>query len=496
MKNLLTTAAFSALLLSLAAQDDYRLFRPGVQYLYEFSVGTDSPDSPFAGMLLSSDSCATAYASLRMSDLTEQLGQFGCLLIMPSFAGYTICHSEEETVMHMNFDQTFRIRQNALPGENWQAGLGIDRPVFGQVSEVRWETFFGLSDSVKYFLFYKIADDGSTQYVPAPGRPVRISKQYGLLSGFGFRDIHLFEYDTPFSLRGMSAPQVGLQNPGKSDFFNLSPGDEFHVAEENTMHSPPLPVQHRLSILRLTDNTLNNATQELTLRFNAQTLSYKQAPPPASSFYDTVFVASEIYEQTIRLDELDFLDAQPGALVPVEEPSAGIYALTVLREIDLCGQLSKYTGYPVYVEDSSCAQILLDANEGHAYYTGAAGPFFFDFSFIGYSTRQLAYYRRGEESCGAPFDFTPLSAREAWAGGSFALFPNPAGGQFQLQAQWNYPCDAVIQLFSAEGRLLTELRRAHTNMLQETFPTLPPGYYVVRVTGAGQAVVLPVTVQR
>ena len=73
------------------------------------------------------------------------------------------------------------------------------------------------------------------------------------------------------------------------------------------------------------------AFSALLLSLAAQTLSYKQAPPPASSFYDTVFVASEIYEQTIRLDELDFLDAQPGALVPVEEPSAGIYALTVLR---------------------------------------------------------------------------------------------------------------------------------------------------------------------
>ena len=495
MKNLLTTAAFTAMLLSLTAQNDYRLFRPDVQYLYEFPMALDFPDSPLAGMLLSSDSCATAYASQRLSDLTEQLGQFGCILIMPSFAGYTICHSEEETVMHMNFDQTFHIRQNAQPGESWQAGLGIDRPVFGQVSEVQWETFFGLSDSVKYILFYKIADDGSTQYVPAPDRPVRISKQYGLLSGFGFRDIHMFEYDTPFSLRGMSAPQVGLQNPGKSDFFNLGIGDEFHVAVQNAMHSPPLPIQHRKSILRLTEYTLNSATQVLTLRFNAQTLSYKQPPMPALTYYDTVFVASEIFEQTIPLDELDFLDAQPGALVPVSDPWES-QAVAILRETGLCGQLSKYTGYPAHVVDSICMQPYTDVNEGNAFHTGAAGPYYYDFTFIGYSSRQLQYYRRGEESCGTPFDFTPLSVREAWAGGRFTLFPNPAGGQFQLQAQWNAPCDAIIQLFSAEGRLLMERRRAHTDALQEEFQAIAPGYYVVRVIGDGRSVALPLIVNR
>ncbi len=500
MKNLLTTAAFAAMFFSLAAQDDYRLFRPGVQYLYDYPEADSncSHDEPaIVGMKLSADSCAEAYTTARMTDFAEQIDIFGCLPVMGSFAGNRICHSGEETVLHFRLlseAMAFRIRQGAVPGEVWEAAFD-ERPVYGTVSEVRRETFLGLSDSVKYLLFYTLSDDGAPQYIPAPARPVRISKQYGLLSGFWFRDnIFRFRHDHTFHLRGMSDPPVGMQNPGLSDFFNMNIGDEFHVEEQNALWTPI--VQYRKSILRLAEYHLDAATQSLYLGFDAQTLSYRRLPAPAYTYYDTVFVPAGVFEQTFQLDQLDFLDAQPGALYLGPDPFDGVRPVH-LTETQLCGLLSKRIGYPFLQEDSARLYLLLDAPDGDVYHTGAAGPYYNYFTFTGCSSRYLQYARRGEESCGNPFDFSSISSvRDSWASGSFSLFPNPAGGQFHLHALWNAPCDVIIQLFSAEGRLLVERRRAHTDVLREEFQGIEPGYYVVRVRGEGQSVALPVVVHR
>jgi hypothetical protein len=383
-----------------------------VQYLYEYPEAMLNYESPLVGMRLEGDSCAVAYTALRTIDMDEQIEFIGCIWPMPSFAGYEVCHSEDETILTMTFGQALHIRQSAVVGESWDAGFAswnynVLGNLFGRVSEVRWDTFLGLADSVKYILFYSVGTNGNIQYWPAPDRPARISKQYGFLSGPWFRDLGVSDHS--LHIKGMSDPPVGLQNPSQSDFFDLNPGDALHVYEKDLSYGTEgHHILFRNSILHFTEQIFDTLAQTLSLHYNAQKLSFRRSLSAPIIYYDTVFVASEPFMQVFYLNQLEFLNMQPGALRFPEFTSIDGGRTVILKKTGLCGQLEKYPGMPFDQRFPDCFWWpLFDTQWGESYLQNAAGLYYDVVSPWGFNHRQLVYYSRGETNCGTPYDFTP-----------------------------------------------------------------------------------------
>ncbi|MEO0734500.1 MAG: hypothetical protein AAFZ52_16810, partial [Bacteroidota bacterium] len=205
----------------LFAQRDYQLFRPGVQYLYEQPFVDPPPlvsysreEPHLLGMLLDADGCAEAYSSLDVA--TDY-----CVSVVPSFAGYRVCQGMDSTWLDCGEHGRLLLLPGAKVSAEWTALQAETGAIRARVTELAEEDFLGSTDSVKSITLY-YADSN------APiGAPIRISKQYSLISGKFFWNLAA-QGEDELPLVGLGDPERGLQNFTAEDVLDVQLEDEWH----------------------------------------------------------------------------------------------------------------------------------------------------------------------------------------------------------------------------------------------------------------------------
>ncbi len=403
------------------AQNDYQLFRPGVQYLYEDPGYSNNPyqiSSQYYGVRVDSMGCYELYSTVEGGDAGLPTT---CLFERPSPFGYSICQTADSTVMDFDDNDPFVLYQSATVGARWRAydgGIGIT----AEVLSVDTVSVLGLPDSVKTIGFF--ANDTASI-----GEQVRISQRYGLLEAPRF-------YNFPFErsalrLAGMSEPAVGVQLPDESAYGLAAVGDTFQIETYNA-RLPPFGISDRSDRTFTTFTVLEVDTSDGEVyRYRAQGTFYEYLDGYQATATDSVFDFT-----ALRLPE-ELRGVQPGQAVPTTTGDSSSLSLVKLYEDD-CGLLRVRLSTPVRFEEDGCGsdESQVDGGPGPVYTTGV--PVWLDSitSVGGPYQSILRYYSTVDRQCGTLLDPTDIiiSVREFNAAfdAQFEVFPNPTSGQLNV----------------------------------------------------------------
>jgi hypothetical protein len=399
MKHLFFTCLFSACSITLFAQEtfDFMLFRPGVQYLYdnpEFAVSTGSS---VIGMKLE----GTDTEGYSEAYLSAEYGEFGpCTSLIPSFAGRAVYQAEGRTIMAMDSARTDLVilENGAALGESWAATPSIT----AQVDSIREETFWSLTDDVKYISF-RNTSDGSPVAVT-----IRISRNHGLLTGTYFRE--LTTTTSPLTLISLSQPQIGPQLPKLSDIINIPIGTELNIKRERSSEESRFTSVFREEQLTVLNNSFDEESGKARIDYIKNEYRYIQRAPDYLSQdqeFDENVQERFVYDLALH----SFLDAQPGEVVfPTfdwwgniqSNPQMGILRAKVFDCFGLGIGLPWLTRWDTI---NNCGHPPQESGTYGYYFSNLGGPYFTGGCCSLYNNDLIGAF--GEDiNCGESFDLT------------------------------------------------------------------------------------------
>ncbi|MFM9952369.1 MAG: T9SS type A sorting domain-containing protein [Saprospiraceae bacterium] len=486
---LLLSLLFSAPFLS--AQSDWQLFRPGVQYLFDYE-NAGYLESPLLGVKIDAEPCTEMYPALRFR------GEFECNEIAASFLGYEVCQTQDEARLRVRDDEYVTIRTNTDAGEVWPAYIQNGDTVWAEVFSIQDMDFLGLTDEVKAIYFYRQENGGAQEFIPAENHPILVSRQYGLISSFWFRDFPNYTSEAPtesilMPLAGLSEPEVGLQNPGWEDIFSFQTGDELHILNINESiyygsqgENLGFVLEKAFLKATITNVEMTVSPQQISFQYNAQRIKTKRVTPPTGTY--EVFpleTFSGVWEYTLA--GLEYLDFQPGALLLETQGDDTIQIRTVvLGDASFCDRSTKGLGTPLIRTENCGYQSLIDSGPGNFYRDGLAGPYYYDYGFGGSSTRDVAYFRQDTFECGTPFDFDQITSTDEIPDAPvITLGPNPTAGPLRLQLPQGLVAD--LKLYDPHGRLLLSENQAQ-GTVDWNLNALPAGAYQISASQDGKMI--------
>ena len=466
----------------LTAQNDFQLFRPGVQYLYENMVYKGSNpfliESQYYGLRVDSLGCEELYTTL--GGYANEPSVFTCEV---SFAfGDSVCQTADSTVFHYRLSGAFVLYQQAGVGERWVAFRDAGVDIVAEVVSVDTATVLGLPDSVKRIRFY-------TEEEAAVGLEALISKRYGLVRGQRFDQI-LFE-NFAYELAGMDGPVAGVQLPEPESYSLAAVGDTFQIESYNYLPKPfgsPTPNTRRYSSFTILEVDSSRA-EVYGYRARGDFYDYNAGAADTLTGYRAVALDTT-FEFTAERLPARLRGVQPGQAILAEGQDSSRLAMVSLFK-DSCGLLRIRASTPVTIQQGE--QCGLDDSQ----VDGGPGPVYTQEVPVtldslsgqsGFQWAGLRYLSSGDRQCGTFVDPTDLrvSVREMLYNFTMQLYPNPVRDQLTvelLEGGQQYS----LQILSMTGaRLLTV-----PNVRQSaTIPTadLPEGTYLLLITQGGRPV--------
>lgn len=479
------TLVFFATLFSMAlhAQAPYQLFRPGVQYLYEFPEA-DFTESQYVGIKVEAGACTPTYSGFQRNILED------CQGLGHAFIGAKVCQTDSTARLYFTDvgDTTYlEIRTLAPVNQPWPANIPGpgENQIWGEVKQLQEDSFLGLTDSVKYIYFFTINNTGGETLLPAPNRPLKVSRQYGLVGAFWLHDFPIgYFFNTNsgvLTIAGMSNPQLGIQDTRLDEVFNLQMGDELHIYTKQTVPANQgYYFEYTYLKATITGVSVNAITQVLQYQYMGPQLITRDGPqaPAEDTLYDPM--TEGVWEY--YLPDLEFLNQQPGSVF-VQSDFVGTISV---RNSELCDRTAKYVAYPLEdFNQDGCLGQLLDGSESASYIDGLGGPYYNSFGFAGERKRLLQYYRKGADMCGTPFDFSSVTSVSAPTAIDVTLGPNPTSGPVTIHLPIGSSFE--LALFDAYGRKIKAQNDAGGTVFWD-LTGMPAGVYYLRVAQHGRQV--------
>ena len=436
---------------------DWQLFRPGVQYLYE---KPDLAEPAYLGMRLNGIGEEPAYESLREVDSRFRQR-------VPSFAGLRVEQQPAGTTL-LFYTDTMHLRTGAQTGTQW---IAMDSTL-ATVDSVRLETFFGLTDSVKYISFEQRGN--------AKPLDIRISKNYGLLTGTYFYDL---EANASLPLVGLSQPMVGIQAPSFASLTSFEAGDEYHTRLIETFDDNA-PVSYRITETKAIVESVDRVGDSLVFVHILKDDLQFRGSRPTSGYSDSIYRESRTETIAYDLQQQPWMGSQIGQFLPLTiNGETESYSMARLSENSFCsGPVLQLEAYQPSTEEG--AFDLQTFSWNGEYFDGLAGPFnrYVEGSHL---VEELLFYDKAGCSDGTPLDFNGLidGVNDFIPDERIRLYPNPAKTQIFLEV----PTDLgalSIRVFSGLGRQVAFLP-ASTGDRTIRLQSLPPGVYTVLLSGPG-----------
>lgn len=311
----------------------------------------------------------------------------------------------------------------------------------------------------------------------------------------------IFEYQTkgqndPVSgLRGITQPNLGVQNLPKEAFFTMQAGDTIQILErysEDLYNEDTYLYQQDIYLARNT-SPIGDTIFFTIDRAKFGTSNLQVLPPPSRSVViDTIPLNTPAYQRLDRdLGEMYAPDFRASAWIPewrthrqfgrLMKPMS---LLDTVRTIDTCYKI-RGRGY---AGNEFWHSWLLDT-----YMEGLGGPYwgkwFFLFDLI--IIRDVTYFHTTSGQGGTYLNFdslmhvTPPRPESLLA---FTLSPNPNAGDFQVQLSEALALQPLqLQLLAVDGRVVQVLRTQGEAVVDVRTDGLAPGMYLLRVAADGYA---------
>jgi hypothetical protein len=388
------------------------------------------------------------------------------------------------------YGDSIEIRSLAEVDETWNA-LQISPTEFleAKVLSIEEMEFLGIVDTVKTIGFTGRNDQGqSFPYVNTQNLPIRISKHYGLINTwnftrfpFGYEPIYNpIIYQTPrlFPIRGMSSPELGIQNLRREEIYDFQPGDVLHVVS-GSLEEGVIEVREILS----REGTNENPTYQVALARIGYLNDYANPANYQWSEADTLWtdmglaLAWEYYGQ-VDIDRLPHESTQ--------DTARDGYTFNNMY-MDEFGHRSKVSAQEVVLltdeEQDGCWEetfyfSICNPIPFFEFREGLGGPYMEcvgDDNGLDYFTR-LVYYEKGDSIWGEPITWEPfLSTRDIKR--NFRVYPNPTSGELFIDLPHAFD---RLEVMDYSGRVLSEKKFSAVSQMKLDLSFLNKGIYLIR----------------
>ena len=210
---------------------DYQCIRDNATYFY--SDGTNIKAIQIDSVVSSAEGLVYYnYPSLGPTDNSECLTRFG-----PSWIGRKVLVKPDgDNIFYNKNNESITIKTTGIVGEYWTCyQFSNGNYIKATITEIEEMEFLGLTDSVKTITFQTYNPSGNPITHSVNNKYLELTRNYGFLRTVNFKlfpdltegiEGMYYEIFTQFELKGISDPQVGIQNLTLSSSWDFNVGDE------------------------------------------------------------------------------------------------------------------------------------------------------------------------------------------------------------------------------------------------------------------------------
>lgn len=402
-----------------------------------------------------------------------------------SWIGKKVIIKSNGITVFLNKDSdSVKIKTNANINETWTAYLFPDSSmVIATVMNFDTLGFLGLVDSAKTIGFKVFDKKMNPLNHILNSMSIILSKNYGFVKTLNFGmfpgfDIYYYEDQLQeFTLAGLSAPKLGIQNPEWYNVNDFQVGDEIHVSYESSEWYDPAYV---VSDLQLT------IYKYLERNENADSIVYKIERTQSLKKTAIANITFTYLHDTIEsiIKPWPLFEKLPGEVI-VEENWA--YALSMNADTLMSKTIpSVYERFQQNSEScwsNCCADGCFPTD---TYIKGLGGPYYECSNVFsgGGLVNKLVYYKKGSESWGVPLVIT--SVPNIRIADKIVIYPNPAKNRIFIQIQ-NLEFPILLEVLNMEGLVLLT-NRVDSNSSSVNIEILKSGIYIYRLTTNGERI--------
>jgi hypothetical protein len=468
MKNFLILSGFLALHISTLWAQNYQSIHPEKVYTYQFT------DQGVSFIRVVSAEESEAGTALHFAPNIQEVG-FNCYDIFgATWLGPKVIVQENGDNLFFNeTNDTIRIRTQANEGEPWIVYQDENRIIQSRVAEIKLSEIHGQPDSVKVIEFRVFTSHMEETEHPLNNKTMELSKNFGLtkiLPLLRFPDMTIY-YEEIFesSLLGISDPALGIRNITWLDVMDFEPGDEIHIVEKTR----DADLDHNT----LTHRTINSILRYLERTDFSDSIIYRKERIISDKTNITPGdITTEIFtHDTIPKSyaKCDYFNVYAGEPVLVDNPYSNFTHWQ---------SGSKILNYRFFDGDEHCnEEVHYDGCFPMGFYSrGLGGPYFYCDDFFHTSSRELVFYKKGDQTWGTPLVI--LSTPETSIEQLVSVYPNPANDRLwvSLPAGLSY---VIFELMDLTGKVVVRERIDQGENIIN-LGNISPGIYLYRLADA------------
>jgi hypothetical protein len=385
----------------------------------------------------------------------------------------------------------FTIKSNALTGENWHFYNYhfANNYIEATVAQVNTSNFIGISDSVKTIILQRKDASGQNISDPVNGQKILLSKHYGLIRLPKFDE---FKSNLRFlDICGKTEPVAGRTNLTFEQIFDFQPGDEFHIAFDNSPYTFWYPYESGFIIQHILERINGTNTDTVSYKIaECKTSTYSQGmgQTTITNTSDTVitkFIKSNYTVFAFEPKEPQLIENWPYELT---ENQMGLSATGVLFKTGIPWTLTNAT-WPLWGDETQqCWNYAMIDDFGNSayYYKGLGGPYHYYWGIITGNFKKLVYYKKGTETWGTPLScdsILQVGLPELKKISEISIYPNPSSGNITISVPERFSLPGELELFDISGRKVIQ---GSISQHQQTvdLSIFPAGLYSFKLTSS------------
>ena len=358
-------------------------------------------------------------------------------------------------------NDTYRILSRRAVGQSWNFYNyhTINHHLKAKVTEISFQNFIGLSDSVKVITLTR--EDASGQLVTDPlnGQQILLSKNYGLIRLPRF-DTFL-DYNFFYDIAGKTNPQTGVTNLKTLGIYDFQPGDELHTVWHSQEWSPaPYTIIDGSTILRVLERFPSTNGDSITYRMEECQSSLYQFSATERSYTHTFDTVYKTYVSA------GLLETEPLEPVSVNNDWTTYSFMGYVSDpaLPVYDRPAKFINNSLMWSHQSgdCySQIIFDGCwYADMYLKGLGGPYY-NCTDLGWGTSSnlLKYYKKDGVSWGTPLSCDSLlqvGIKETPAFSAFSIYPNPSKGLITVKiASGSHT--GILELYDLSSRSVSRV---------------------------------------
>jgi hypothetical protein len=403
----------------------------------------------------------------------------------PNWSGRKVIIKENgDNVFFNRYNDSILIKTHEKLYAPWLAYDDTENyKIFAEVINHDTLSFLGLTDSVKTigFQVYDVNNDSIDHALN--NRHLKLSRNYGLIKTFLFRDFPNYWPTWPrsneYEIRGISSPELGIQNLTWKDVFDdFYPGDELHVMAESCYGDIfDTYCGKQNSIFKY----LDRIDYQDSLKYTTERIS------SSKSIHNDVVTGYEYTHDTITSvirfhPDMNFNKLSEEAIIEGDVISYNLqskkhfwedkYVMT--KTVKLYDHLERIS--------ENCWEPYLTGHyflTDYEYMKGLGGPYYWGMmDGDNYARRRLVYYKKGDETWGSPLTIDDETGIESVNEPMISVFPNPAQDFIMIRTDIAMP--ALFEVIDLHGSVLIA-EQIDSKHDQIDTSGLKAGIYIYRV---------------